>query len=81
MAEQRDKSRQVGQDKRFYVATNISKNDKIKAGNMSRHFQSMSRHKVQKSASQGKTTMSRQPQQNAEEELCHDIGFYCHDKG
>ena len=41
---------QVGRDKGFYVMTNISENDKIKVGNMSRH-------KVQKSASQGKKTM------------------------
>ena len=34
--------------------------DKIKSENMSRHFQSMSRHKVQKATCQGKKVMSRQ---------------------
>ena len=56
--EKQVKSSQVGRDKVFYVATNISENEKINEGNMLRHFQSMLRHKVQKSTSQDKMAMS-----------------------
>ena len=39
--------RQFSCEECFYVATNISACDKIKAGHMSRHSKTLSRHKIQ----------------------------------
>ena len=73
-------------DKCFYVTKNISENGKIKAGNMSRHFQGMSRHKVRSQHSKASKlcrdieVLCSDNHNKMLRELCRDIGFYCHDK-